>query len=125
MITIESKGSFKNLDKFLQRMSKGDIFRSLDQYGREGAQALASATPKESGLTAASWGYEVFNDRAGWTIRWYNSNVVDGVPVAILLQVGHGTGTGGYVSGRDYINPALKPVFDRIAESVWKVVTSA
>lgn len=125
MITIESKGSFKNLDKFLQRMSKGDIFRSLDKYGREGAQALASATPKESGLTAASWGYEVFNDRAGWTIRWYNSNVVDGVPVAILLQVGHGTGTGGYVSGRDYINPALKPVFDRIAESVWKVVTSA
>lgn len=125
MITIESKGSFKNLDKFLQRMSKGDIFRSLDQYGREGVQALASATPKESGLTAASWGYEVFNDRAGWTIRWYNSNVVDGVPVAILLQVGHGTGTGGYVSGRDYINPALKPVFDRIANSVWKVVTSA
>lgn len=125
MITISSKGEFKNTDKFLKTMSEGQIFKSLGKYGQEGVNALASATPKDSGLTAGSWSYEVLNTRGIYSIIWSNTHVVDGRPIAILLQYGHGTGTGGYVAGRNYINPALRPVFDRIAKDVWREVTSA
>lgn len=125
MITISSKGEFKNTDKFLKTMSEGQIFKSLGKYGQEGVNALASATPKDSGLTAGSWSYEVLNTRGTYSIIWSNTHVVDGRPIAILLQYGHGTGTGGYVAGRNYINPALRPVFDRIAKDVWREVTSA
>lgn len=125
MFTISSKGSFKNTEKFLQTMSKGDIFRSLDKYGQEGVAALSAATPAESGATAAAWSYEVTKGRGQQSISWTNGHIVGGVPVVILLQYGHGTGTGGYVQGRDFINPALKPIFDRIASDVWKAVTSA
>ncbi len=125
MFTISSKGSFKNTEKFLQTMSKGDIFRSLDKYGQEGVAALSAATPAESGATAAAWSYEVTKGRGQYSISWTNGHIVGGVPVVILLQYGHGTGTGGYVQGRDFINPALKPIFDRIASDVWKAVTSA
>jgi hypothetical protein len=97
----------------------------LHHYGKAGVQALASATPVESGLTAESWDYKVLNTASSFSITWTNSHVVDGRPIAILLQYGHGTGTGGYVEGRDYINPALKPIFDRLADEVWKAVTSA
>lgn len=125
MITIESKGSFKKTESFLAKISKQNLFRSLEKYGREGVSALQSATPAESGLTATSWSYDISSSRGSYSITWSNTNVVDGVPVAILLQYGHGTGTGGYVAGQDFINPALKPVFDRIAQDVWKAVTSA
>ncbi len=124
MITISSHGSFENTEKFLKRMSDKSIFDSLSRYGEEGVQALAEATPKDSGDTARSWTYEIERTSTSYAIIWSNTNVVDGVPIAVLIQVGHGTGTGGYVSGRDYINPALRPVFDRIAASVWKEVTA-
>lgn len=125
MITIESKGSFKKTEAFLNKVSKQSIYGSLDRYAREGVSALESATPVESGLTATSWNYEITRTRGSYSITWTNSNLVNGIPVAILLQYGHGTGTGGYVQGEDYINPTLKPIFDRIAREVWKVVTNA
>jgi hypothetical protein len=106
-------------------MSRGDIFRSLEQYAQEGVDALSAATPVDSNLTATSWGYEIKRSGRSYSITWTNTNIVNGTPIAILLQYGHGTGTGGYVRGRDYINPALKPIFDKIADNVWKAVTSA
>lgn len=125
MIEFTSQGSFKKTESFLTRMSKSSIFAVLDRYGKQGVAALSKATPVESGETAAMWSYKVEHRRGSHSITWYNGNVVNGVPVAILLQYGHGTGTGGYVQGRDFINPAIKPVFDRIAQDVWKAVTSA
>lgn len=124
MIEISSSGSFDNLEAFLGRMSKGDIFASLEHYGQEGVNALAGATPSDSGFTGSRWSYEVVRDGRSYSIIWSNNNVVEGRPVAILLQYGHATRTGGYVEGRDYINPALQPIFDRIAADVWKVVTA-
>lgn len=125
MISFSSRGDFKNLEKFLKTMSKNDIFRALDEFGRQGVDALSSATPVESGQTATSWSYEVSKTGRSYSISWTNSHIVDGRPIVILLQYGHGTGTGGYVQGRDFINPTIKPIFDKIAESVWKAVTSA
>ncbi len=124
MITISSSGSFENTEKFLKRMTDKSIFDSLSRFGEEGVQALASATPIKTGETSRSWTYEIEKTSTSWAIIWSNTNVVDGVPIAVLIQVGHGTGTGGYVAGRDYINPALRPVFDRIADSMWKEVTA-
>ena len=125
MISFTSSGSFKNIDAFLSKMSRREMFNSLDSFGREGVAALANATPVDSGITAASWSYEVQRTGNSYTIMWTNNHVVDGRPIVIMLQYGHGTGTGGYVQGRDFINPAIKPVFDRIADKVWKAVTSA
>ena len=125
MITLHTSGSFDKTESFLKTLSRGDMFRQLDAFGREGVAALAAATPVESGVTAASWNYTIKRDRSGASITWTNTHVVNGAPIAILLQYGHGTGTGGYVEGRDYINPAIRPIFDKIANSVWKVVTSA
>jgi hypothetical protein len=124
-ISIESKGSFQKTERFLDRMKKGDIFAALDQYAQIGVAALAAATPVDSGLTASSWTYSVAKKGNAYWIIWKNTHVVDGQPVAILLQYGHGTGTGGFVRGRDYINPVIRPIFDQIANEVWKVVTSA
>lgn len=124
-ISFSSKGSFSKTENFLAAMSRGDLFAALDAYGQEGVAALSSATPKDSGETAAAWGYKVSRGISRTTISWTNSHVVNGVPIAIILQFGHGTGTGGYVQGRDYINPAIKPVFDKIADKAWKAVTSA
>lgn len=125
MIVVETKGNFKRTEKFLDLMSKSEIYSSLEKYAREGLAALVSATPLDSGKTAAAWGYEVKVTRGSASISWTNSHIVNGVPIAIILQYGHGTRNGGYVQGRDYINPALMPVFDRIADDVWKKVTSA
>jgi len=125
MISFSSSGDFKNLEAFLAKMIKGDIYRSLDRYGQEGVDALSRATPQDTGNTAGSWSYEILRNLNSYSIIWSNSNVVDGTPVAVLIQLGHGTGTGGYVQGRDYINPVLRPIFDRIANDVWKEVTSA
>lgn len=123
-ISFESRGEFERTDRFLKRMSRGDIFRTLNSNAQRGVAALASATPVDTGNTAGSWGYEVKTSRSGATIIWTNSARAGG-PLAIMLQFGHGTGTGGYVRGRDYINPAIRPVFDDIANNVWKAVTSA
>ena len=125
MISFETSGSLSRTTKFLSTLSRGDFFRALDRAGREGVAALAAATPVESGVTAASWNYEIQRSKGSASITWYNNQTVNGVPLVILLQYGHGTGTGGYVRGRDFINPAIKPVFDKIANDVWKAVTSA
>lgn len=125
MIVVETKGNFKRTERFLDLMNKSEIYSSLEKYAREGVAALVSATPHDSGETAASWSYEVKVTRWSASISWSNSNVVNGVPIAIILQYGHGTRNGGYVQGQDYINPALMPVFNRIADDVWKKVTSA
>lgn len=125
MITFNHDGSFNNIESFLKSMSKFDATSILNRHGQRGVDALASATPKDSGVAASSWGYEVITTRGRTTITWTNSNVENGFPVVIMLQYGHGTGTGGYVQGRDFINPAIKPIFDEIANDVWKAVTSA
>jgi hypothetical protein len=123
MIGINSGGDFKDTKAFLERMQKGDIFAGLDRYGSIGVSALASATPVESSLTANSWGFRVLKDRKRPGIEWYNTNTAGDTPVAILIQYGHATGTGGYVEGRDFINPAIRPIFDQIAADVWREVT--
>lgn len=126
MITIKASGSFKNYRKFANKVLKGDIYSKLDGLGRAGAQALASATPVSSGLSAQAWGYEIVRKGKSVSIYWTNYNVTsDGTPVVILLQYGHGTGTGGYVQGQDFINPAIRKTMDQIADSVWKEVRSA
>ena len=123
MIRFRQKGDFSKLTRFLERAREGLRVGDLDKYGREGVAALSSATPVDSGLTAASWYYEITNTKGSARITFYNSNVQNGVPIAIILQYGHGTGTGGWVEGRDYINPAVQPLFDKIAESAWREVT--
>lgn len=122
MIKVKVGGSFKKTEAFLQR-NKRMKFKSLDKYGKEGVQALAAATPVDTGLTAASWYYEIVQNKDTTSIVWKNSNVVNGVPIAIILQYGHATRNGGYVQGTEYINSALRPVFEKIADSVWKEVT--
>lgn len=127
MISFESNGSFKNLEKFLNSVSKGHIFRKLEGYAQEGVNALAAATPVDTSEASNSWGFEVEVGKGSASIMWTNTSMTDDgqAPVVILLQYGHGTGTGGYVQGRDFINPAMKPVFDKIADKMWKAVTSA
>ena len=125
MISFESKGSFKNTERFLQSMKKLDISKLVKPYAEAGVAALVSATPEDSGLAAHSWGYEIVKEKGSVVIYWTNKDIENGFPVAIMIQLGHGTGTGGYVQGRDYINPALRPIFDQIANEVWRVVTSA
>lgn len=124
MITISSTGNFEKTYAFLKRISDKTIFDRLSAYGEEGVLALEQATPKDSGLTSKSWFYEIQKTPTSYSIIWNNRNVVNGVPIAILIQVGHATATGGYVSGRDYINPALRPIFDKIVESIWKEVVA-
>lgn len=125
MFSIRHRGSFKNIESFLTKMQRREMFAGLNSLGQEGVNALAEATPVDSGVTAADWYYTVETDSQGARISWRNDNLVAGTPLVILLQYGHGTGTGGYVQGRDFINPAIKPIFDRIADEIWKVVTSA
>ena len=125
MISITSGGNTKNTDTFLDRMIKGDLFSNLDHYAQRGVDALRSATPEESGLTADSWTYEIVRKNDSTSIFWNNTNSVNGFHVAVGLQYGHGTGTGGWVQGYDYINPALRPLFDEIANAVWKEVQNA
>lgn len=123
---INTSGSFENTDKFFKKMARNDnLLKILGRYGQVGVDALSASTPLESGLTADSWTYEVKNNRGIYSIAWLNTNMADGVPVAILLQYGHGTGTGGYVQGIDFINPSMRPIFDKIADDAWKAVTSA
>lgn len=123
-ITFTHKGDFSKTEKFLNTVLKHRYLNVLERYGKEGVRALAAATPKDSGETAASWNYEIDHNRKETAIVFTNSNIQNGVNIAIILQYGHGTGTGGYVAGKDYINPALRPVFDQMADDVWKEVTN-
>lgn len=123
MITFRQKGDFSKLTRFLERAKEAVRLGDLDKYGREGVAALASATPYDTGGTANSWYYEIEHKNNSTSIIFSNSNVNKGVPIAIILQYGHGTRNGGWVQGRDYINPAIQPVFDNIANEAWREVT--
>ena len=125
LIRITTKGDFNNTFRFLNKMSKFRINKILDKYGQMGVEALRSATPIDSGKTAESWGYEISVGKEGATIHWTNTSQNKGVYIAVILQYGHGTGTGGYVQGIDYINPAIRPVFDKIAEEAWMEVVNS
>ena len=123
MISFRQKGDFSKLDHYFERVKEAAKIGILDKYGQAGVSALSSATPVESGKTASSWYYEIKRQNGSVALEFYNSNVNNGVPIAVILQFGHGTGTGGWVKGRDYINPAIQPIFDKIAEDAWKEVT--
>lgn len=125
MISFTSRGDLNNLERFLKKASQGDWYRKMEPLAKKGVAALAAATPTDSGATAAAWDYVIRRTGAGVEIEWVNRNNENGFPVAIMLQMGHGTGTGGYVRGIDYINPAIRPIFDQIADGVWKVVQSS
>ena len=120
MIKLSSTGNFNKTEKFLKRSN--NIKLELDAYGRKGVAALSAATPVNSGETANSWYYEITKQNGKYTIAFKNSNINNGVPIAIILQYGHGTNNGGWVEGRDYINPAIQPIFDEMAEAAWKEV---
>lgn len=123
-IQVKTTGSFKKTHRFLKKASDKKIFNSLIRYGQRGVEALASATPIDSGETAASWRFEIAYGDGSAKINWLNDNVNQGVNIALILQMGHGTGTGGWVEGRDYINPAIQPIFDEMLDKIWKEVTS-
>lgn len=125
IIVFRQKGNFRNAETFLKKASRMSIDQILQRYAQEGVEALKAATPKDTGLTSNSWYYKITKNRDRIIITWSNSNVVDGVPIAVILQYGHGTRNGGYVEGIDYINPAMKPIFDRIAARAWGEVMHA
>lgn len=122
MINIRQKGDFKNLSSFLEKTKEKLNLGLLDKYGRDGVAALQAATPKDTGKTSESWYYKIERKNGSVSLTFHNSNQNKGVPIAIILQYGHATGNGGYVEGVDYINPALRPIFDKIAEEAWKEV---
>ena len=124
MISINHKGDFTKTMRFLGNAKKGVTISDLDRYGREGVAALSSATPVDTGNTANSWYYKISREKGSITISFHNSNIQNGVPIAIIIQYGHGTRNGGWVQGRDYINPAIQPIFDNITDNVWREVTS-
>lgn len=123
MITFRQKGDFSKLTKYFERLKEVVKLGDLDKYGREGVAALSSATPKDTGLTADSWYYKIENKNGSAKITFNNSNIQNGVPIAIILQYGHGTRNGGFVEGIDYINPAIRPIFEKIANDAWREVT--
>lgn len=123
MISVKHKGDFSKVTRYLKKVNSAAKVADLNQFGKEGVAALASATPVDSGKTASSWRYEIKRSKGSASISFYNSNVQKGVPIAIILQYGHGTRNGGWVQGRDYINPAIQPIFDKITEKAWKEVT--
>lgn len=123
MITFRQKGDFSKLTRYLEKVKSVVKLSDLDKYGKEGVAALASATPVDTGLTASSWSYEIKQKNGSISISFKNSNIQNGVPIAIILQYGHGTRNGGWGQGRDYINPAIQPIFDRIANDAWREVT--
>lgn len=124
MISFRNKGDFSKTEKFLKKSFGKDYRKILEKYAQQGVAALSSATPIESGETASSWDYEIIQNGNNLSIIWKNYHVEKGVNIAVILQYGHATRTGGWVEGRDYINPALRPIFDKMAEAAWKEVTS-
>ena len=123
MISVRQKGEFAKLTQYLTKLKRGTNLEIFHKYGRLGVAALSSATPVDSGKTASSWFYEVERKQGRTSLNFYNSHVNKGIPIAIIIQYGHGTGTGGWVEGRDYINPALQPIFDGFADELWREVT--
>lgn len=124
MVTFKHVGNFNRMERFLNQLRGAKYLNILEKYGQEGVRALSSATPVDSGKTASSWTYKIERTPSRTIISWLNTNVNEGANIAILLQYGHGTGTGGFVQGRDYINPAMQPIFDMIAQEAWREVTS-
>lgn len=122
MISFKHKGDFSKTRKFLQTSREASNVKNLDKYGREGVAALKAATPRDTGLTSQSWSYEIIRKPGTTILRFNNSNIQNGVPIAVILQYGHGTRNGGWVEGVDYINPALQPIFDKIAKEAWEEV---
>ena len=122
LMTFKQQGDFKKLSSFLERMKKTLKKTTLDKYGKEGVQALMAATPVDTGLTASLWHYDINMSKDSSSISFYNDNIDNGVPIAIILNYGHGTRNGGYVKGRNYINPAIQPIFDKLAQEAWKEV---
>lgn len=123
-ILFRHRGNFHKTEKFLKKSFGKDYLPILEKYANQGVDALAAATPVDTGLTASLWGYRIIEEDGKISIIWENYNVQKGINIAVILQYGHGTRNGGYVVGRDYINPALRPIFDKMAEAVWKEVTS-
>lgn len=123
MIRFSHKGDFSKTGKYFRKVKEFNVSRILDKYGKEGVAALASATPVRTGETSSSWYYEIEHSKGSAKITFLNSHINKGVPIAIILQYGHGTGTGGWVAGRDYINPAVQPIFDKIVAEAWREVT--
>jgi len=121
-VTFRQRGDFSRTEKFLRKARTAIKFRNLDKYAEAGLAALQSATPYDTGETARSWYYEIKRTDTSVSVVYKNSNIQNGIQIAIILQYGHGTGTGGYVEGRDYINPALRPVFDKLADDAWEEV---
>ena len=124
MIRITSQGDYRKATRYLEKLKETARIGILDKYGKKGVEALAADTPKDTGYTSSCWEYEIIQRKGGVSLQFYNTNVVDGCPIAIILQYGHGTRNGGYVEGRDYVNPAIRPVFDEMAEELWKEVRS-
>lgn len=124
MISFRQKGDFSKLDRYFEKLREAAKIGVLDKYGRAGVKALSSATPTRTGVTAASWSYKINRKNGSVSLDFYNSNINKGVPIAIIIQYGHGTGTGGWVEGIDYINPAIQPLFKQLADDAWKEVTS-
>lgn len=124
MITFTQKGNFKKTQTFLQKAKYRYYLNNLDKFGEEGVRALSLATPKDTGKTAGSWYYQIRETKTGIVIEWLNSNIQDYVNIALILQYGHATGTGGYVRGIDYINPAMRPLFEKIATDAWQELKS-
>lgn len=125
MLTFNSKGSFRKTEKFLKKSLGRDYRKILEKYAKQGVDALSAATPVKTGLTAILWDYEIIQNKSSISICWNNSHVINGVNIAVILQYGHGTRNGGYVEGIDYINPALRPIFEELAEAAWKEVKSS
>lgn len=123
MIKFENKGDFSKTTNFLTNLKRSKLVKDLDKFGKKGVEALKSVTPINTGLTANSWYYEIIEENNSTKINFCNSNIQNGVPIAIILQYGHGTRNGGWVEGRDYINPAIQPIFDAIVNNAWKEVT--
>lgn len=125
MITVSQKGEFKHSINYLKKISETRWETILDKYGKRGVDALRSATPVDTGVTAKSWGYKIINKRDYISLEFHNTSSNDGVPIAVILQYGHGTGTGGWVHGKDYINPAIAPIFEKLASEIQKELTRA
>lgn len=125
MITFTSKGDFKKTIKYFDRLNEAIKLKQLEYYGKRGVEALSRATPKDTGKTASSWEYKIVRGEGSVSLEFNNTNVVDGVPIAIILQYGHATRNGVYVQGRDYINPAIQPIFDEITKKIWEEVTKS
>lgn len=120
MIKLVAEGGFKNISSYIERLKENINIGTLDKYGRRGVEALASATPRDTGLTAASWQYSITRERGKATLSFHNTNFQNGIPIAIILQYGHATRNGGWVQGIDYINPAIRPIFEELANQAWE-----